>query len=251
MRPLLRHKIGKVSCWTHVQSWNSCLVVKMESVTRVLENLEKEVIQELHIISGLSTENNEITKAVDNILLSVSSGITQVKVMVGNKRRFCDQNILTDNQFIKIDKQIAVYILGKESNPRSTVAVGHASVVWNQKHSLNTCFKNPLTVISRNSSENLAFLALVNQANEINIKSIALVVNTPYIKNLYENIHLYHAQNYTLESGISMLNDFVLRDIYNAICKNNIKISFYMASDIDNELCNMLKNTAKEMIKTI
>ena len=147
----------------------------------MLESMEKEITQELHLISSLSLENNEITHAVDNILLSVSSGISQVKIMIDNKRRFSDQNILVDNQFIKIDKLIAVHIMGKETNPRSTVARGQSSVVWNQKHSLNISFKNPLSVISKNSSEILAFLALVNQANEINIKNIALVINTPYI----------------------------------------------------------------------
>ena len=223
----------------------------MESVTRVLESMEKEITQELHLISSLSLENNEITHAVDNILLSVSSGISQVKIMIDNKRRFSDQNILVDNQFIKIDKLIAVHIMGKETNPRSTVARGQSSVVWNQKHSLNISFKNPLSVISKNSSEILAFLALVNQANEINIKNIALVINTPYIRNLYDNIQLYHAQNYSLDSGISMVNDFVLRDLYNAICTNNIKISFYLASDINSEMRNMFKNTAKEMIKMV
>ena len=141
--------------------------------------------------------------------------------------------------------------MGNEVNPRSTVARGHSCVVWNQKHSLNISFKNPLSVISKNSSEILAFLALVNQANEINIKNIAVVVNTPYIKNLYESIHLYHSQNYTLDSGSSMVNDFVLRDLYNAICTNNIKISFYMTSEVDSDLCNMIKNTAKEMIKMV
>ena len=65
----------------------------MDSVTRVLENMEKEVIQELDMISCLCAENNEITHAVDNILLSVSSGVSQVKVMIDNKRRFSDQNI--------------------------------------------------------------------------------------------------------------------------------------------------------------
>ena len=223
----------------------------MESVTRVLESMEKEITQELHLISSLSSENNEITHAVDNILLSVSSGISQVKIMIDNKRRFSDQNILVDNQFIKIDKLIAVHIMGKETNPRSTVARGQSSVVWNQKHSLNISFKNPLSVISKNSSEILAFLALVNQANEINIKNIALVINTPYIRNLYDNIQLYHAQNFTLDSGIRMVNDFVLRDLYNAICTNNIKISFYLASDINSEMSNMFKNTAKEMIKMV
>ena len=234
-----------------VQSLNSCLVAKMDTVTRVLENIEKEVTQELHIISGQCVENSEVMQAVDNILLSVSSGITQVKVMIDNKRRFSDQNILTDNSFIKIGNLIAVYIKGKDINPRSTVATGYASVVWNQKHSLNTSFKNPLSVISKNSSEMLSFLAVVNQANEINIKAIALVVNTPFTKNMYESIHLYHSQNYTLDTGISMANDFVLKDIYNAICKNNIKISFYMASEIDSKLCNMFKSMAKEMIQNV
>ena len=237
--------------FTHVQSCIGCQLVRMESVTRVLDNMEKEVIQELHMISSLSSENNEITLAVDNILLSVSSGISQVKVMIDNKRRFSDQNIFVDNQFIKIDKLIAVYIIGKEVNPRSTIARGHSCVVWNQKHSLNISFKNPLSVISKNSSEILAFLALVNQANEINIKNIAVIANTPHIKNLYENIHLYHAQNYILDSGTSMVNDFVLKDLYNAICANNIKISFFMTSNIDSDVCNMFKNTAKEMIKLL
>ena len=91
----------------------------------------------------------------------------------------------------------------------------------------------------------------MNQANEINIKNIALVINTPYIRNLYDNIQLYHAQNFTLDSGIRMVNDFVLRDLYNAICTNNIKISFYLASDINSEMSNMFKNTAKEMIKMV
>ena len=223
----------------------------MDSVTRVLENMEREVTHETHMISGMCAGNNEITHAVDNILLAVSAGVTQVKAMIDNKRRFCDQNILTDNEFIKIGNCIAAYIMGKDINPRSTAAVGYASVIWNQKHSLNTCFKNPLSVISKNSSELLSFLAVVNQANEINIKSLALVVNTPYTKNLYETIHLYHAQNYTHDSGISMINDFVLRDLYNAICKNKIKISFYMASDLDSTVSNIFKNTAKEMIKNV
>ena len=223
----------------------------MENILQSIDKIEQEVQNELNIISGKVSNDEVIIQAVDNIAVSVSAGLAEIRVLLQNKRRCKNIEIVGANTFIRLQNTVSVFLRGVEINPRTRIAKGFCCIIWNKEHSLNVCFKNPLTNIAKNTSTMLSYLALLNQANEIKLKKLQVIIEDEYIQKLHERMPLLHAQDYKSESGESIDNDFVLRDIKAALDKNNIQVSFCKAATIENEMYKMFKTASKELIKNM
>ena len=223
----------------------------MENIIQSIDKIESEVQNELNIISGKISNDEVITQAVDNIAVSVAAGLAEIRVLLQNKKRCKNIEILEGNTFIRLQNKVSVFLRGVEINPRTRISKGFCCIIWNREHSLNVCFHNPLTNISKNTSIMLSFLALLNQANEIKLKKLLVITEDDYIQKLHEKIPLLHAQGYKSENGESIVNDFVLKDIHAALDKNNIQVSYCKAAMIENELHKMFKTVSKEFIKNM
>lgn len=223
----------------------------MESIIQSIDKIESEVQNELNIISGKISNDEVITQSVDNIAVSVAAGLAEIRVLLQNKKRCKNIEILEGNTFIRLQNKVSVFLRGVEINPRTRTSKGFCCIIWNREHSLNVCFHNPLTNISKNTSIMLSFLALLNQANEIKLKKLLVIIEDDYIQKLHEKIPLFHAQDYKSEGGESMANDFVLRDIQAALEKNNIQVTFCKAATIENEMYKMFKKVSKDLIKNM
>ena len=223
----------------------------MENIIQSIDKIESEVQNELNIISGKISNDEVITQAVDNIAVSVAAGLAEIRVLLQNKKRCKNIEISEGNTFIRLQNNVSVFLRGVEINPRTRISKGFCCIIWNREHSLNVCFHNPLTNISKNTSIMLSFLALLNQANEIKLKKLLVITEDDYIQKLHEKIPLLHAQGYKSENGESIVNDFVLKDIHAALDKNNIQVSYCKAAMIENELHKMFKTVSKEFIKNM
>lgn len=195
---------------------------KMETITHSIEKIEKEVQNELSVISEKTRNDEVISQAIDNISVSVSAGLSEIRVLLQNKRRCRDIEIREENTFIRLQNTVSVYLKGMEINPKTMSSSGFCCIIWNKGHSLNVCFNNPLTIISKNTSTMISYLALLNQANEIKLKKLLIITEDDYLQNFHEKIPLHYAQDYKSESGESTANDFVLKDIHAAFDKNDI-----------------------------
>ena len=129
---------------------------------------------------------------------------------------------------------------------------GASVVIWNEEHDLNVGFKNPLSIKSAQSSENLALLSFLNQAKEVGLKQAVIFSSSGHISKLYENIHLYHTQNY-MQGSTEMPNKFILQNIYEIIQSYQIKLQFAFPpyTDIFLPTHEKLAKIAKDKIKEL
>ena len=158
----------------------------MENIIQSIDKIESEVQNELNIISGKISNDEVITQAVDNIAVSVAAGLAEIRVLLQNKKRCKNIEISEGNTFIRLQNNVSVFLRGVEINPRTRISKGFCCIIWNREHSLNVCFHNPLTNISKNTSIMLSFLALLNQANEIKLKKLLVITEDDYIQKLHE-----------------------------------------------------------------
>ena len=159
-----------------------------------------------------------------------------------------------NNALVRVNKTVTVSVLGKTVNPRTTLAKGAACVVWNKNNKLNAVIKNPLTNKTKNSSEQLALLALLNQVQVLKIKRLIVVTDTRYLDTLCENIELYHSQNYKQgDSDIDIPNKHISEQIHLLLKETKVQLKFNTDNftEEDKLKSQELIKTGKDLIKTI
>ena len=229
----------------------------MEHLLGSLRSLNSDITHELNSLSELVTNIPEATNIVDTIRMRLESGISEIKICVSNKRAMEQSEInIEPNSFVRTGGVVSVAVKGKEINPRSIQAKAAAVVIWGKNHVLNTEIKNPLTHKTKNSSEMMGFLAIINQALVLNIHRLRVIAFTDSIKNLCQNIEMYAAMNFTKQDGSQMENKFLLERILDALEKAKINIVFDsdtlsseerksiddLKQETKNCLCNVFKN---------
>ena len=207
--------------------------------------------EELSKLSQISSNNDEIDSIVNSILLAVSTTKTQLKLMIEEKIRTNEIAIQTANRFLIEQDAVLAYICGTEMNAGTTRARGYCGVIWNTEHKMNTCFRNPLSVITKNSSLQIALLAFLNQAKTIQLKKAFLFLKNPYIKTLLESIELLHRNNYVDTNGTELPNSFVIKDIYNICKETNIEIKILMVNEQNRSQFQNLDSAARLAIRNI
>ena len=81
----------------------------MENILQSIDKIELEVQNELNIISGKVSNDEVITQAVDNIAVSVSAGLAEIRVLLQNKRRCKNIEISEGNTFIRLQNTVSVF----------------------------------------------------------------------------------------------------------------------------------------------
>ena len=91
----------------------------METIIQSIEKIETEVQNELSIISEKISNDEVITQAVDNIAVSVSARLAEIRVVLQNKRRCRYIEIMEGNTFIRLQNTVSIYLKGGEINLRT------------------------------------------------------------------------------------------------------------------------------------
>ena len=112
----------------------------METIIQSIDKIESEVQNELSIISEKISNDEVITQAVDNIAVSVSAGLAEIRVLLQNKRRCKNIEILEGNTFIRLQNTVSVFLKGVEINQRTRNSKGFCCIIWNREHTLNVCY---------------------------------------------------------------------------------------------------------------
>ena len=227
----------------------------MNQLLRALESLDKDITDDLHSLYELVYHTQGASEAIDNIKIRLSSGITEIKAVIGNRRAMDQEEISIEesNALLRVNKTVAVSVLGQTINPRTTVAKGASCVIWNKNSKLNVILKNPLSNITKHSSEQLAMLALLNQIQVLKIKRVVVVTDTRYLANLCENIELYHAQNFKQgDSENDMPNKHILEQIFALMKETKVQLIFNTDNYSEEERAKLqnLAKIAKDIVKT-
>ena len=202
----------------------------MEQFLSALSLMEKDITSELDNIAENDGLNTHVNDSIDSIRMRLSTGVTEVKAIVQNQKARSLNEITLDkeNAFVRFEKAVLICLLGKVNNPRSTLASGYASVFWNEGHKLNIKIKNPLSVKTKESSDQLALLSFLNQAKELKITHASVVIENRSIQNLWENIDIYSVRNYKQgDSENDMPNKNVLQKIFQLKDATKIKLKFH------------------------
>ena len=223
---------------------------------RVLESLNKDITDELHILYDSVSQIQGASDIIDNVKLRLATGITEIKSIIENRKIMSqeDLGIEGNNVLVRVNKTVTVSVLGKTVNPRTTISKGAACVVWNKNNKLNVVIKNPLTNKTKNSSEQLALLALLNQVQVLKIKRLIVVTNTNYLNTLCENIELYHSQNYKQgETDTDIPNKHILEQIYTLLKETKVQLNFNTDNFTEEDKLKRqeLIKTGKDLIETI
>ena len=226
----------------------------MNQLHKVLESLDKDITDDLHMLYDSVCQIPGASDVIDNIKMRLSSGITEIKAVIENRRAMSQEELSIEgnNALVRVNRTVVVSVLGQTVNPRTTVAKGASSVVWNKNNKLNVVIKNPLSNKTKNSSEQMALLALLNQVQVLNIKRLIVVSDTKYISTLYENIELYHAQNYKQgDTNNDIPNKHILEQIYSLIKETKVQLIFdtnNLSEEDKYKIQNLIK-IGKELIK--
>ena len=228
----------------------------MNQMLRVLESLNKDITDELHILYDSVSQIQGASDIIDNVKLRLATGITEIKSIIENRKIMSqeDLGIEGNNVLVRVNKTVTVSVLGKTVNPRTTISKGAACVVWNKNNKLNVVIKNPLTNKTKNSSEQLALLALLNQVQVLKIKRLIVVTNTNYLNTLCENIELYHSQNYKQgETDTDIPNKHILEQIYTLLKETKVQLNFNTDNFTEEDKLKRqeLIKTGKDLIETI
>lgn len=228
----------------------------MNQMLRVLESLNKDITDELHILYDSVSQIQGASDIIDNVKLRLATGITEIKSIIENRKIMSQEElgIEGNNVLVRVNKTVTVSVLGKTVNPRTTIAKGAACVVWNKNNKLNVVIKNPLTNKTKNSSEQLALLALLNQVQVLKIKRLIVVTNTSYLNTLCENIELYHSQNYKQgETDTDIPNKHILEQIYTLLKETKVQLNFNTDNFTEEDKLKRqeLIKTGKDLIETI
>ena len=223
---------------------------------RVLESLNKDITDELHILYDSVSQIQGASDIIDNVKLRLATGITEIKSIIENRKIMSQEElgIEGNNVLVRVNKTVTVSVLGKTVNPRTTISKGAACVVWNKNNKLNVVIKNPLTNKTKNSSEQLALLALLNQVQVLKIKRLIVVTNTNYLNTLCENIELYHSQNYKQgETDTDIPNKHILEQIYTLLKETKVQLNFNTDNFTEEDKLKRqeLIKTGKDLIETI
>ena len=228
----------------------------MNQMLRVLESLNKDITDELHILYDSVSQIQGASDIIDNVKLRLATGITEIKSIIENRKIMSQEElgIEGNNVLVRVNKTVTVSVLGKTVNPRTTISKGAACVVWNKNNKLNVVIKNPLTNKTKNSSEQLALLALLNQVQVLKIKRLIVVTNTNYLNTLCENIELYHSQNYKQgETDTDIPNKHILEQIYTLLKETKVQLNFNTDNFTEEDKLKRqeLIKTGKDLIETI
>ena len=228
----------------------------MNQMLRVLESLNKDITDELHILYDSVSQIQGASDIIDNVKLRLATGITEIKSIIENRKIMSqeDLGIEGNNVLVRVNKTVTVSVLGKTVNPRTTISKGAACVVWNKNNKLNVVIKNPLTNKTKNSSEQLALLALLNQVQVLKIKRLIVVTNTSYLNTLCENIELYHSQNYKQgETDTDIPNKHILEQIHTLLKETKVQLNFNTDNFTEEDKLKRqeLIKTGKDLIETI
>ena len=228
----------------------------MNQMLRVLESLNKDITDELHILYDSVSQIQGASDIIDNVKLRLATGITEIKSIIENRKIMSQEElgIEGNNVLVRVNKTVTVSVLGKTVNPRTTISKGAACVVWNKNNKLNVVIKNPLTNKTKNSSEQLALLALLNQVQVLKIKRLIVVTNTSYLNTLCENIELYHSQNYKQgETDTDIPNKHILEQIYTLLKETKVQLNFNTDNFTEEDKLKRqeLIKTGKDLIETI
>ena len=186
----------------------------MEGILKIMNDLEKSVSQDLSSLLDQSIPQAERDEVCDSIKINISAAHSEIKIMIENKVRLRQLALLKSNSFLKDNRQrYMVYINAIVKRPRTITAQGVALVTWNKGHCLNTVVKNPLSVITKQSCEEIGLLACLTQISELGIKSVLLCCTSPSIASLYEQLELLQLQNFS-HNGVDLPNKHVLSQIY-------------------------------------
>ena len=164
-----------------------------------------------------------------------------------------DLGIEEENALVRVNKTVIVSALGKTVNPRTIMAKGAACVVWNKNNKLNVVIKNPLSNKTKNSSEQLALLALLNQVQVLKIKRLIVATDTRYLSTLCENIELYHAQNYKQgDTNADIPNKHIFEQIHFLLKETKVQLIFNHdnSTEEDKLKTQELIKTGKDLLKT-
>lgn len=228
----------------------------MNQMLRVLESLNKDITDELHTLYDSVSQIQGASEIIDNVKLRLATGITEIKSIIENRKIMSQEElgIEGNNALVRVNKTVTVSVLGKTVNPRTTIAKGAACVVWNKNNKLNVVIKNPLSNKTKNSSEQLALLALLNQAQVLKIKRLIVVTDTRYLNTLCENIELYNAQNYKQgETDTDIPNKHILEQIHLLLKETKVQLNFNTDNFTEEDKLKRqeLIKTGKELIETI
>ena len=108
-------------------------------MSQTIRHNYNKTVQDITKENSIRWSDEVITQAVDNIAVSVSAGLAEIRVLLQNKRR-C-RNI-EENTIIKLQNTVSVYLKGVEINPRTRNSKGFCCIIWNKEHTLNVCFYN-------------------------------------------------------------------------------------------------------------
>ena len=197
----------------------------MEGILKIINDLEKSVSQDLSSLSEQSIAQAERDEVVDTIKINISAAHSEIKIMIENKVRLRQLALLKSNSFLKDNRQrFMVYVNPIVKRPRTITAQGVALVTWNKDHSLNTVVKNPLSVVIKQSCEEIGLLACLTQISEIGIKSVLLCCTSASLASLYEQLDLLQLQNFT-HNGVDLPNKHVLSQIYRLKTSTKVDIA--------------------------
>ena len=179
-----------------------------------MNDMEKSVFQDLNSLTEQSLSQAEREEVVDTIKINISAAHSEIKILIENKVRLRQLALLKSNSFLKDSShRVMVFINSIVKCPRTINAQGVALVTWNKDHSLNTAVRNPLSVVTKQSCEEIGLLACLTQISEIGIKFFLLCCSSNHLASLYEQLELIHLQNYT-HNGVDLPNKHVLSEIY-------------------------------------
>ena len=197
---------------------------KMETVNVLISELETKVSEELDKIA----ENNSDERthdSVDTIRLSLSSRLTEIRLMVSDKVRLRQVLVNPRNRINMLDQKILVLLNGVVKHPNTVRAKGMFTVTYNQGHTLNIALQNPLAIKTRDNCFLLALLAACNQFAQLKIKAAVIFSPSQKIKSVVESLVLWKTQSFLTEYGSVRPDSQILSMIHDTITNNALELS--------------------------
>ena len=193
----------------------------METFNSLIYEMEKDITDELNKMSE-GNPNESLNESVDNIKLSLSSRLSELRLLVTDKIRLRQALINPSNRLNMIDNQIVILINGTGNTTRVNAKF---IVVWNTSHTLNISLPNPIAIKTRENSMMLALLATCKQMAQLRIKDAVILSPWQKMKRTIESLPLWRAQGFRSESGAVMPDSNLLEMIDDVINNNSLKLN--------------------------
>ena len=195
----------------------------------IAKDLEKTVTCDLDRIQELAPNCSEY---IDNIRINLGGQISAMTALIEEKHRINEINLNGSNKFHLVGPEhcqnVLVFLLAGVRRPNTTLATAKYAVVWGPAHQLNITRQNPLPAKNRTNTSLLALLTCLHQASVLKFRRITIMVNSPKVKSLIENLPLLHVQNFLNDNGLPVQHHEILTLILKILRDEKIRVEFML-----------------------